>query len=148
MPREHINVWPSEPDPNAKNKVSLISVDNVMHIDGVPMTFDAGLPSNVWAIQWDTVTKKGHIEYNDGTVNEEITSFPEYDGYKEKYDKAIADEAAAIQAKEDAKTYKVKRKEQYDLLNQFEMIYDDKTNTTDNWDKAIEAIKKTYPKPE
>jgi len=139
--------FPSEPDPNSKNKISLIATDNSMTVEGTAMTFDAGLPSNVWAIQWDIATNKGEIEYNDGTPNENITSFPEYDDYKVKYDKAVADQAAALQAIEDAKTYKDKRKEQYDSLPQFEMQYDDKLNGTDNWSKAIEAIKKTYPKP-
>ena len=140
--------WPSEPDLMSKNKVTLIASDNVMSVEGVPMTFDAGLPSNVWAIQWDMSTKKGEIEYNDNTPNEVITEFPEYDDYKKKYDKAAAKEAAFYQAIEDAKTYKDKRREQYEQLEQFEMMYDDKINDTDNWDKAIQAIKKTYPKPE
>lgn len=42
--------------------------------------------------------------------------------------------------------YARNRKAEYDALNQFEMQYDDKKNSTTTWDDAIEAIKKKYPK--
>ena len=35
----------------------------------------------------------------------------------------------------------------YDQLNQYELMYDDKVNSTDTWGEAIEAIKKAHPKP-
>ena len=46
----------------------------------------------------------------------------------------------------DALAYSRSRKEEYDKLNQFELMYDDKQNSTDNWTKEIKAIKKKYPK--
>jgi len=39
------------------------------------------------------------------------------------------------------------RKEEYDLLNQDEMRYDDLVNSTTTWQDAIADIKTAYPKP-
>ena len=59
---------------------------------------------------------------------------------------AIQTELTKMQAEYDALAYARSRKEEYDKLNQFELIYDDKQNSTDNWAKEIKAIKKKYPK--
>jgi len=48
---------------------------------------------------------------------------------------------------ESIKTYDVKRKEEYDLLNQFEMIGEDSINGTTIHKDTILAIKAKYPKP-
>lgn len=40
------------------------------------------------------------------------------------------------------------RKVEYDLLNQYDLMYYDKVNGTNTWGEAIEAIKSKYPKPE
>ena len=45
-----------------------------------------------------------------------------------------------------AQDYARKRKAEYDALNQFEMQYDDKKNSTTTWDDAIDAIKAKWPK--
>jgi len=57
-----------------------------------------------------------------------------------------SDEKKAQVAKE-ALYYKADRKTKYDLLNQFDLQYEDKINSTDTWGEAIEAIKKAHPKP-
>ena len=44
-------------------------------------------------------------------------------------------------------TYADKRKAKYDLLNQFEMRFDDQVNSTTTWVDAINAIKAAHPKP-
>jgi hypothetical protein len=44
------------------------------------------------------------------------------------------------------KTYSDKRKEEYDKLNQFELIGEDSINGTTNHRDAIIAIKEKYPK--
>jgi len=46
----------------------------------------------------------------------------------------------------DSQEYARKRKEEYDALNQLEMQYDDKKNSTTTWDDAIDAIKAKWPK--
>tara|TARA_R110000744_G_scaffold223751_1_gene342478 strand:- start:1382 stop:1675 length:294 start_codon:yes stop_codon:yes gene_type:complete len=43
-------------------------------------------------------------------------------------------------------TYDVKRYNEYILLNQYELMYDDKVNSTNKWGEAIEAIKTKFPK--
>ena len=50
------------------------------------------------------------------------------------------------QAAQDALTYAEKRKAAYDLLNQFEMQFDDAANGTTTWIDAINAIKLEFPK--
>ena len=48
----------------------------------------------------------------------------------------------------DALAYSRNRKEEYDKLNQFELISDDSINGTTTHKDAVLAIKKSHPKPE
>tara|TARA_B100000497_G_C7481314_1_gene295484 strand:- start:39 stop:326 length:288 start_codon:yes stop_codon:yes gene_type:complete len=50
------------------------------------------------------------------------------------------------QARLDALTYSDKRKAEYDQLNQFEMQFDDKENSTTTWVDKINEIKGRHPK--
>ena len=129
--------------------ISLIVPDNQMTIDGDYCHFDLGLAANIHAIQWNG--SKGHIEYTDGTPNKDITDFPELESLIEKHKQAKLDieKAESERLKKEAAlmTYADKRKEEYNNLPQFEMIYDDKVNETNYWVEAIQAIKKTFPKP-
>ena len=43
-------------------------------------------------------------------------------------------------------TYSDKRKAEYDQLNQYEMMFDDKRDGTTTWVDAINEIKSRYPK--
>jgi hypothetical protein len=129
--------------------VCIVKEDKVVMIDGEGLNFDFVLPSNVWAIQWNGTT--GEIEFNDGTPNEVITDFSAYqslvDGHAtEKQRLADVEAQAAIDA-EAALTYADRRKAKYDALNQFEMQFDDATNSTTTWVDAINAIKAEFPKP-
>ena len=45
-----------------------------------------------------------------------------------------------------ANAYKDKRKAEYDQLNQFEMMFDDKRDGTTTWVDKINEIKSRYPK--
>ncbi len=133
------------------SRVTVTTDDNTMMLDGVAVTFDAGLDNNIWAIQWYGDTNTGHIEYRDSTPNKDITEFPELPSLTEKHKQEVdkeqkADEDARVKAASNM-TYADKRKVEYDILPQFEMIYDDKINDTNLWVEAIQAIKKTYPKP-
>jgi len=47
---------------------------------------------------------------------------------------------------EESRTYSDKRKREYDLLNQFEMQFDDQRDETSTWVDAINTIKGKYPK--
>ena len=55
-------------------------------------------------------------------------------------------ELKRLQEEWDAQAYARNRKAEYDALNQFEMQYDDKKNSTTTWDDAIDAIKAKWPK--
>ena len=55
---------------------------------------------------------------------------------------------AELQAEFDAQAYARSRKEEYDALNQFELISDDSINGTTTHKDAVNAIKVKYPKPE
>ena len=58
----------------------------------------------------------------------------------------IATEVTRLQAAYDAQAYARSRKAAYDLLNQFEMQFDDAANGTTTWIDAINAIKQEFPK--
>jgi len=63
-------------------KYSVIVEDSRVVAGGVGRVVDmTGLiPDGVWAIQWDSEAKAGHIEYSDGRPNLAITSLDEFDG--------------------------------------------------------------------
>ena len=79
----------------------------------------------------------GKIHIAKNGVNSPIT-----DSQQSEIDTQYADDSSTY----DALAYARSRKEEYDKLNQFELMYDDKQNSTDNWAKKIKAIKKKYPK--
>jgi len=47
----------------------------------------------------------------------------------------------------DTRTYSDHRRKAYAALNQFEMQFDDASNSTTTWIDSIQAIKAEYPKP-
>jgi archaellum component FlaC len=49
-------------------------------------------------------------------------------------------------ANEANKTYKEKRKDEYNQLNQYEMMFDDKRDGTTTWVDKINEIKNRHPK--
>ena len=55
-------------------------------------------------------------------------------------------EVIRLQAVYDSQAYARNRKAEYDLLNQFEMQFDDKENTTTTWVDKINEIKGRHPK--
>ena len=61
-------------------KISIINTDSIVVVDG--LGFDSldlsTISSATHAIQFDTATSTGHVEYNDGTANELITSITAY----------------------------------------------------------------------
>ena len=55
-------------------------------------------------------------------------------------------EVIRLQAEYDAQVYARNRKAEYDQLNQFEMQFDDKENSTTTWVDKINEIKGRHPK--
>lgn len=129
--------------------VCIVKEDRAVMIDGETMNFDFTLADNIWAIQWNGTS--GHIEFNDGTPNEEITDFSPYqsliDGHATEKQR-IADEQA--QAEADAlasRTYVDDRKDAYPSTgDQLDMIYHDAIDGTTTWQDAVTAVKNQYPK--
>ncbi len=82
------------------------------------------------------------------SVGETYESLEWLDETQTKPTEVEFDEALkTVKAEYDAQEYARNRKAEYDALNQFEMQFDDKKNSTTTWDDAIEAIKTKYPKP-
>jgi len=61
-------------------------------------------------------------------------------------DSDIATEQTRLQAEYDSQEYARNRKAEYDLLNQYELMFDDQQNGTTTWVDSINAIKAKYPK--
>ncbi len=59
---------------------------------------------------------------------------------------SIDAEVKRLQDEYDSQEYARNRKAEYDALNQLEMQFDDKKNSTTTWDDAIDAIKAKWPK--
>ena len=70
----------------------------------------------------------------------------EANGVEEPTWAKVQEHLVIMQAEYDALTYARNRKEEYDKLNQFELISDDSINGTTTHKDAILAIKVKYPK--
>lgn len=59
-------------------KLTIIPLDKSIYKDNICYYFPVldGIPSNVHALQWEN--NAGWIEFNDGSVNQEIQSLPEW----------------------------------------------------------------------
>ena len=80
------------------------------------------------------------------TINGESEAWDE-DGNVVVLDESkIATELAKLQAEWDSQDYARKRKAEYDQLNQYEMMFDDKRDGTTTWVDKINEIKCRYPK--
>jgi len=134
--------------------ISIIVPDTTVVIDGVGYSdMDvSSLASNIKAIQFNTSTNTGHIEYDDGIANEDITSVSPYQSIvdvhiakKANEDSEVAKGASAGKDLED--TYEFKRAEAYpSLTEQADMAYWDRQNNTTTLDDAISAVKLQFPK--
>lgn len=59
--------------------LTIIRDDNVVIVDGRALSVDlSGLPVNLHAVQWDGAS--GHIEYNDGELNEPLMDISAFAG--------------------------------------------------------------------
>ncbi len=85
-------------------------------------------------------------EIADGKIIAWDTSETNKSGIAQPTESALATELARLQTEYDAQEYARKRKAEYDKLNQFEMQFDDKKNSTTTWVDKINEIKARYPK--
>ena len=79
----------------------------------------------------------------EGTENEEITW---HNGTAKISKSKIQAKQAELKTAYDALAYARSRKEEYDKLNQFELISDDSINGTTTHKDAVLAIKAKFPK--
>ena len=128
--------------------IKIIKGDSKIMVDGEPLIFNYTLTDNIAAIQWDG--SNGHIEFNDGTHNETITDFSDYQYLVDTFNtekQRVADEISQTKADNIASyTYAEKRKQEYDKLNQWEMHFDDNRDGTTTWVDSINEIKVRFPK--
>ena len=134
--------------------ISIIVPDTTVVIDTVGYdNLDlSSLASNIKAIQFNTSTNTGHIEYDDGTANEDITSISTYQSIVNAHISQKATITTASQEKTDASTaleatYGWKRKLAYPSIgDQLDALFHagvfDETMTA-----TIQAVKDAHPKP-
>ena len=78
------------------------------------------------------------METRDGVITEFPNGIPsqsDQDKWTKEYEEYVS-----------ANAYKEKRKAEYDQLNQYEMMFDDKRDGTTTWVDKINEIKSRYPK--
>ena len=132
--------------------------DSTITVDGFA-TFEqdvSALANNIWAVQFNSSSNTGHIEYTDGTANEDITSITSdmqtlvdanasakstEDAEKVAADEAAADARTALEA-----TYVFKRQSEYPSIgDQLDSLFH--AGTFDSTMTAtIQAVKDKYPK--
>lgn len=136
--------------------MKLTITPDIVILDGVPVQFDLSglIAADIHAVQWDGT--KGHVEYKGHyKPNKEIKDIKDFqpviDAYyvaKDEQEQAALDEAAAREA---AKTYKDRRREEYPPIgDQLDIIWKVLDVSGDTEAQAmkdqIEAIKVKYPK--
>jgi len=129
--------------------VCVVKEDRVVMIDGEGLNFDFTLADNIWAIQWNGTL--GHIEFSDGTPNEELSDFSAYQYLADAHateKQRLADEEVQADADRIANlTYADHRASAYPSLeDQADMAYWDRKNGTTTLDDALDAVKSKYPK--
>ena len=132
-------------------KISINNPDLKVVIDGVGLDgLDfSTVASNIHAIQFDLVTNTGHIEYNDETANEDITSISTYQSIVDASISKKAELDAEEQANEEAAiaevaTYSWKRLQEYPTIEEcVHAILDD---DLDALQALRQAVKDKYPK--
>ena len=128
--------------------------DSTITVDGFA-TFEqdvSALANNIWAVQFNSSSNTGHIEYTDGTANEDITSITSdmqalvdaNASAKSTADEAASDAADAQTALE--ATYGFKRQAEYPSIgDQLDSLFH--AGTFDSTMTAtIQAVKDKYPK--
>jgi hypothetical protein len=128
--------------------VCVVKEDRVVVIDGEGLNFDFTLADNIWAIQWNG--SKGHIEFNDGTLNEELTDFSDYQYLADAHateKQRLADEEVQADADRIANlTYADHRALEYpEIGDQLDMIFHAGLGG-DEFQAAIQAVKNKFPK--
>ena len=113
------------------------------NISNLPKLSDAELKTFGWLPFTETVAEITKYEVTDGS--DFVISADGVVAVEKKRDMTAGEKKAKDDG--DAIAYKMDRKMKYDQLNQYELMYDDKVNSTDTWGEAIEAIKKAHPKP-
>jgi hypothetical protein len=139
--------------------LTIVKDDKWVNVDGLGLNLETiDLPANVHAVQFDGTN--GHIEYNDGTSNKDITSISAYSTITDAHATLkAANETAATQAANEQTaleaTYGYKRQNDettsYPEINeQLDQLYKDmlagKLDTTGTWATGIKAVKDAHPK--
>ena len=140
--------------------LTIVKDDKWVNVDGLGLNLDTvDLPANVHAVQFDGTN--GHIEYNDGTSNKDITSISAYSTITDAHATLkAANETAATQAANEQTaleaTYGYKRQNDettsYPEINeQLDQLYHDMVAgkldaTTGTWATGIKAVKDAHPK--
>tara|TARA_R100001510_G_C7571866_1_gene147970 strand:+ start:335 stop:748 length:414 start_codon:yes stop_codon:yes gene_type:complete len=135
-------------------KITIIKEDNTVVIDN--LGFDemdlSSVETNIHAIQFDTDISKGHIEYVDDRVNEEITDITSYQSIIDSHAQKKTELDTQEQKAEDdfnayKETYEYKRSIAYPSIeDQLDMQYHDKINGTTTWEDAVAKVKSDNPK--
>tara|TARA_R110000796_G_scaffold116720_1_gene229360 strand:- start:260 stop:673 length:414 start_codon:yes stop_codon:yes gene_type:complete len=114
------------------------------NVSGLHLASDAELKEKGWLPFTETVVEISKYEVKNGTNY--VISADGVVGEEQKRD--MTDDEKTAKDADDAVAYKQLRKNKYNELNQYELMYDDKVNSSDKWGEAIVAIKKAHPKPE
>lgn len=73
-------------------KLSIVAADKTVVKDSVivpDIDMSSWLPTDVWAVQWDSETSTGEVEYNDGKPNTTITEIGIYQQAVTDFDAAL-----------------------------------------------------------
>jgi len=120
--------------------ITVVNEDKVIVVDGEGINLPFTLADNIWAIQWNGTS--GHIEFNDGTPNEELTDFSDYQYLADTHateKQRLADEEAQVEVDRIANmTYADHRALDYPAIaDQLDDIFH---NGIDGWKATIQEV--------
>jgi len=141
-----------------------VETDQTVSKDGVNIlgVDFSGVASDLWALEWDSETETGEIEWATGPVpNQPVTSEAEIDSALGGVtlqtlldrrqaildeEQAAADAAAAAAPPPPPKWMQHRMQEFPSAGEQLDMVYEDNLNGTTTHKDALEAVKAKWPK--
>ena len=111
-------------------KLTIIAADKSIVKDGVcvpDLDMSSWLPTDVWAVNWDSETSTGEIEYNDGKPNATISEIG-------IYSQAVTDFDTALPNSEET----LLRGFQMSAINELRTVRDGKLDSSD-WTQLPDA---------
>jgi hypothetical protein len=125
-------------------RLTIVVPDSNVGVDGEFKEIDlSSMDANIHAVQWNEA--RGHIEYNDGTPNEQITDINQFSGIVDQW-YSITPDVEEPETPEQA-LERIRQQRKTDYENESDPLYFKAQRgeaTMEEWLAKVEEIKQRY----